>query len=96
VVALALAEAGVQRAAIVADYAASAERYGEVLRRHVRETAEGGLARVAALMHVPRAITMERFLDALAEHSGGVGPWLAAHGWTAADGAALQRKLLAE
>jgi protein-tyrosine phosphatase len=96
VVALALAEAGVQRAAIVADYAASAERYGEVLRRHVRETAEGGLARVAALMHVPRAITMERFLDALAEHSGGVGPWLAAHGWTAADRAALQRKLLAE
>jgi protein-tyrosine phosphatase len=95
VIALALAEAGVQRAAIVADYAASAERYAEVLRRHAREAADGGLARVAALMHVPRAVTMERFLDALAEHAGGVGPWLKAHGWSEADRAALRRRLLA-
>jgi hypothetical protein len=37
---------------------------------------------------------MERFLDALAEQAGGVGAWLGAHGWTAADHAALRRKLV--
>lgn len=95
VVALALAEAGVQRQAIVADYAASAERYDEVLRRHAKAAADDELARLAALRHAPRAVTMERFLDALDEQAGGTGPWLEAHGWTEADRAALRRKLLA-
>ncbi|HEY0937363.1 MAG TPA: tyrosine-protein phosphatase [Trebonia sp.] len=98
VIALALAEAGVERKAIVADYAASAERYGAVLRRHAREAVKGGLANglasVAALMHSPRAVTMERFLDALAEQEGGVSAWLQEQGWTAADRAALHRRLL--
>jgi hypothetical protein len=39
---------------------------------------------------------MERFLDALTKEAGGVRPWLAAHGWTEDDHAALQRKLLAD
>ena len=38
---------------------------------------------------------MERFLDALTQEAGGVGRWLAAHGWTDDDHAALERKLLA-
>jgi protein tyrosine/serine phosphatase len=94
VVALALAEAGVQRQAIVADYAASAERYDEVLRRHAKAAADDELARIAALRHAPRAVTMERFLDALEARAGGTGPWLTAHGWTGADRAALRDKLL--
>ena len=39
---------------------------------------------------------MERFLDALIREAGGVGPWLAAHGWTDDDRAALRHKLLAD
>ena len=100
VIALALAEAGVERAAIVADYAASAERYGAVLRLHAREAADGGLmnglANAVALLHAPRAVTMERFLDSVAEQLGGVSAWLQEHGWTPDDRAALQRKLLAD
>ena len=100
VIALALAEAGVEREAIVADYAASAERYGAVLRRHAHEAAGGGLvnglANVAALVHAPRAVILERFLDALAEQEGGVSAWLQEQGWTAADRAALHRKLLTD
>ena len=95
VTALALAEAGVERAAIVADYAASAERYAAVMRRHAPAAFDGDRSRAAALRHVPRAVTMERFLDALAEQAGGVGSWLEAHGWTETDRAALRRKLLA-
>jgi protein tyrosine/serine phosphatase len=94
VIALALAEAGVERSAIVADYAASADRYDELLTRLAAATRNRELSLAAALKHRPKAITMERFLDALAEEAGGVGPWLAAHGWTHADHAAIRRKLL--
>jgi protein-tyrosine phosphatase len=100
IVAVALAEAGVERAAIVADYAASAERYGAVLRLHARETTDGGLvnglANAVALMHAPRAVTMERFLDAVAEQLSGISAYLQEHGWTPDDRAALQRKLRAD
>jgi Tyrosine phosphatase family len=37
-----------------------------------------------------------RFLDALTQQAGGVERWLAAHGWTGADHAAMRRKLLAD
>ncbi|MGH3246429.1 MAG: tyrosine-protein phosphatase [Trebonia sp.] len=97
VVALALASVGVQRAAIVADYAASADHY-DALRARLAPATRGNrkLSEAAALKHLPRAITMERFLDGLAEKAGGAGPWLAAHGWTPADDAALRRKLLSD
>ena len=95
VVALALAEAGVQRAAIVADYAASADRYQEVLRKQAAAAGHGSLATTPALLHVPKAVTMERFLDALDAEAGGVSRWLDARGWTQADRTALRRKLLA-
>jgi protein-tyrosine phosphatase len=96
VVALALADAGVERWAVVADYAASADRYDELMTRLAASTRSPGLSLAAAVKHRPKAITMERFLDALAAEVGGVGPWLAAHGWTDADHAALRRKLLAD
>jgi Tyrosine phosphatase family len=94
-VALALADAGVERSAIVADYAASADHFDELMKRLAASTGSRELALAAAVKHRPKAITMERFLDALSEEAGGVGPWLAAHGWTGDDHAALQRKLLA-
>jgi protein-tyrosine phosphatase len=94
VIALALAEAGVERSAIVADYAASADHYDELMTRLAASTQSRDLSYAAAIKHKPKAITMERFLDALAEEAGGVGPWLAAHGWTAADHGALRNKLL--
>jgi protein-tyrosine phosphatase len=94
VVALALADAGVERSAIVADYAASADRFDELMTRLATSLNSPELSLAAALKHRPKAVTMERFLDALAAESGGAGPWLAAHGWTAADHAALRRTLL--
>lgn len=94
VIALALGEVGVERSAIVADYAASADRYDELLTRLAASTRNRQLSLAAALKHRPKAVTMERFLDALAEEAGGVGSWLAAHGWTDADHAAIRHKLL--
>jgi protein tyrosine/serine phosphatase len=96
VVALALSDAGVEREAIVADYAASADHFDELMKRLAASTQTRELALAAAVKHRPKAITMERFLDALTEQAGGVRPWLAAHGWTENDHAALQRKLLAD
>ena len=95
VVALALADAGVERSAIVADYAASADHFDELMKRLSASTGSREPALAAAVRHRPKAITMERFLDALSAEAGGVGPWLAAHGWTEDDHAAMQRKLLA-
>jgi protein-tyrosine phosphatase len=96
VIALALSDAGVEREAIVADYAASADHFDELMKRLAKSTGTRDLALAAAVRHRPKAITMERFLDALAQAAGGVRPWLAAHGWTDADHAALLRKLLEE
>ena len=96
VVALALADAGVEREAIVADYAASADHFDELMKRLGASTGTRELALSAAVRHRPKAVTMERFLDALTKEAGGVRPWLAAHGWTMGDHAALQRKLLAD
>jgi hypothetical protein len=93
VTALALADAGVERSAIVADYAASADRYDALMRRLSASRGNRELSLAAAIKHRPKAVTMERFLDALAEQVGGVRSWLAAHGWTASDHAALRRKL---
>ena len=96
VVALALADAGVEREAIVADYAASADHFDELMKRLGASTGTRELALAAAVRHRPKAVTMERFLDALTKEAGGVRPWLAVHGWTEDDHAALQRKLLAD
>jgi Tyrosine phosphatase family len=95
VVALALSDAGVEREAIVADYAASADHFDDLMKRLAVSTGSRPLALSAAVKHRPKAVTMERFLDALTQEAGGVRPWLAAHGWTGDDHAALQRKLLA-
>jgi protein tyrosine/serine phosphatase len=98
VVALALAEVGVEQHAIVDDYARSAERVHATLTRLAsRHTyAADIIANVDADVdkHKPRPITMERLLASLEELHGGAGGWLRDNGWTEADAAALRSRLL--
>lgn len=97
VVALALAEVGVARDAIVEDYALSGERIEAILNRlssrrtYARDLDAGN---VNFDRHKPRAETMARLLDAVDEFYGGVPAWLRAHGWTDTDAARLRAKLL--
>jgi protein-tyrosine phosphatase len=97
VVAIALAEVGVQRDAIVDDYALSAERIEAIITRlSARRTYAMDLSTktVDFDRHKPRAETMSRLLDAVDEFYGGVPAWLRSHGWTEEDAAALRHKLL--
>jgi protein-tyrosine phosphatase len=95
VVALALAEIGVEPDAIVADYAASADHIDAVMARlRASHTYAGDLVDTDDEKHRPRAATMERFLDGLDQQHGGPGNWLRSHGWTEHDSAALRQKLL--
>jgi protein tyrosine/serine phosphatase len=97
VIALALAEVGVERAAIVEDYALSAERIEAIINRlSSRRTYATDLdaGQVNFDRHKPRADTMARLLEAVDEFYGGVPAWLRAHGWTEDDAAALRHKLL--
>lgn len=96
VVAMALAEVGVQPAAIIDDYALSAERVKATITRLAsRRTYAMDLdAGIDVDRHKPRADTMERLLAAMDELHGGIPAWLRAHGWTDADATALRRRLL--
>lgn len=96
VVALALAEVGIERDAIVADYARSAERVAAIIARLVsRRTYAADLMKDEPVdKHAPKPATMERLLAALDERYGGVPAWLRSHGWTEQDAAALRHKLL--
>lgn len=96
VVALALAEVGVTREAIVADYAASAERVEAIIARLVsRRTYATDLVKDESIdKHKPKPATMQRLLDAMDDRFGGVPAWLRSHGWTEQDSAALRAKLL--
>jgi protein tyrosine/serine phosphatase len=97
VVALALAEVGVPRAEIVADYAASAERVDEVFRRLASSPTYADDVKLDDPdidKHRPKPISMEQFLDALDELFGGGPAWMRQNGWTEEEGAALRRKLL--
>lgn len=100
VVALALAEVGVTREAIVADYARSAERIEAIFARLLASrTYEGDVAPDREAIdydkHRPRADTMQRFLELVDELHGGPSTWLRKHGWTDGDTSALRRTLLA-
>jgi protein tyrosine/serine phosphatase len=96
VIALALAEVGVERDAIVADYALSAERVEATLNRLASRPTYAAdlLAYDDVDRHKPRASTMERLFAAMDEYHGGVSAWLRAHGWTEHDAAALRTRLL--
>ncbi|MDQ2748015.1 MAG: tyrosine-protein phosphatase, partial [Actinomycetota bacterium] len=91
VIAVALAEVGVTREAIVEDYARSAERIEAIFARlKASRTYADDLANQSIDKHRPRAATMEQLLDRLATEYGGAGTWLRAHGWTDDDAAALR------
>ncbi|MDQ6937129.1 MAG: tyrosine-protein phosphatase [Actinomycetota bacterium] len=95
IVALALSEVGVDRDAIVTDYAATGERVQRVL---ARLAASPTYARDEGLddvdRHRPRPATMRGLLEDLDIRSGGPSAWLRANGWTDEDAAALRRSLV--
>jgi len=95
VIALALAEVGVERAAIFADYALSADRIEAIFARlSASSTYADDLKDQAIDRHRPRESTMEDLFAAMDEVHGGVPAWLRSHGWTDVDAAALRRHLL--
>jgi hypothetical protein len=94
VCALALEAVGVTRAAVVADYAATGERLSGILARlRSSPTYAGDLDGRPDDSHRPRPATMARVLEILDGHGGARG-WLAAHGFGAADRAALRARLV--
>jgi protein-tyrosine phosphatase len=93
VVAMALAAAGVERAAIVDDYVRTGERIGAIMARlRASSTYAADLAGVTDESRKPRGEWMERVLDVLDERDGGPTGWLAAHGF---DAAGLRARLAA-
>jgi protein-tyrosine phosphatase len=95
VCALALETAGVPRAAVVADYVATAERIGPIMDRlRASPTYAGDLDGRPDDSHRPRAETMVRVLDILDARHGGARGWLEAHGFGAAEQAALRERLI--
>ena len=95
VVALALTAAGVRRAAVVADYAATGERTEAIIGRLRRSpTYARDIDSVPADAHRPRAETMAAFLEQMDARYGGVTRWLTEHGLGAGELDLLRAKLL--
>ena len=94
VVALALDAAGVDRAVIVADYLATAERIDAIIERLVSsDTYRAELEGHDPADHAPFPGTMERVLELVDEHFGGAAAWLAAHGLSADDLTRLRQRV---
>ncbi len=95
IVGLALTSVGAVPAAIMADFAASAERVPLILERLMRRAAYADtIVGKTVDEQSPRAATMARLLGTLDTRHGGVLGWLATQGWTDADTARLRAKLL--
>jgi protein-tyrosine phosphatase len=94
VCALALAVAGVEPEAIIADYAQTAEVIEALVAKltssptYAEDMANRGIA-----VHTPRAETMRRLLELLDERWGGPIGWLEANGFDADEQAALRARL---
>jgi protein tyrosine/serine phosphatase len=92
VVALALSAIGVEREAIVADYAATGERLRAILERlKSSSTYADDLEGVDDDVHVPRPETMHRVLSLVDARHGSPSDWLRSHGF--ADFDALRVRL---
>jgi protein-tyrosine phosphatase len=97
IVAMALTVAGVDRDAVIADYAATGERTEAILARlRSSPTYEADLLGHVDEDHTPRPETMAAFLDAVQQRYGGVLAWLAAHGFTQAEADQLRAQLLGQ
>jgi len=95
VVALALAVAGVERSAIVEDYAASAEVIEAIVARLVASpTYAADISARPVDSHRPLAESMRLFLAGLDQEFGGPANWLAAHGWTQSEQERLRARLI--
>jgi protein-tyrosine phosphatase len=91
VVALALAAAGVERSAIIADYEVTGERITAIMARlRGSETYRRDLEGVSDDARMPRPATMERVFATLDERYGGPVGWLRAQGF---DPEPLRRRL---
>ena len=94
IVGLALLVAGVTPEAVIADYAASAERVHRILERLARHPAyAANLEGKTVAQQEPRAETMRLLVEAL-DREGGAETWLHQHGWTDEDTERLRAKLL--
>jgi hypothetical protein len=95
ITALTLAELGVDREAIIDDYAMSAERIEPIFARlRASPTYAEDLVGASIDRHRPRPETMRELLEGLDELHGGAGAWLRSHGWSETDAAALRSHLL--
>jgi protein tyrosine/serine phosphatase len=94
IVALALTAAGAVPGAVVADYAATAERIDAIIARlsGTRTYNEGGDGKPVGAL-APRAETMKAFLEQLDARYGGLPKWLADNGFGDADLARLRTAL---
>lgn len=93
-VALALDAAGVDRGVIDADYLATRERIGAILKRLVASpTYRAELEGHDPRKHEPVAGTIERVLELVDERFGGSVAWLSAHGLGDTDVERLRRRL---
>jgi protein tyrosine/serine phosphatase len=93
VVAMALAAAGVERAAIVEDYVRTGDRIVEIMTRLRGSTTYAAeLEGVTDESRKPRAEFIERVLAVLDERDGGPAGWLEAHGF---DPSGLRTRLTA-
>lgn len=94
VVAVALTVAGVDRHAIIKDYAATAERITAIIERlRSSVTYASDIDRQSSQQHSPRAETMAAFLEQMDTRHGGVHTWLAQHGFTDNEFHRLRTKL---
>jgi protein tyrosine/serine phosphatase len=96
VAALALSVAGTRPDAIVADYAASADRIDAILARlRVTQAYSAGIDGQPAGEQTPRPETMDAFLEQVGSRHGGAAQWLADHGFGADEAAVLRARLRA-
>jgi protein-tyrosine phosphatase len=95
VIALALDEVGVDRAAIVEDYVRTGERLGLILQRLLSTpTYAGDIDTLVPDRHAPQPATMQRLLSQIDAEYGGTSAWLGSHGWSDRDTLGLRRALV--
>jgi protein tyrosine/serine phosphatase len=91
IVAMALTAVGVGPEAVIADYAASAERVDAVIARLTGSTTYSEDTKTKPVgAHAPRPETMKAFLEQLEVRYGGLTKWLADNGFTDGDLARLR------